>query len=679
MRCLLRLEGRERSFYRSGVAVILGLGLAAGLYGCSATSKKEEPQILPPVAEPSKPQIKEATLTDQGFRVEELQLKEEFAQTTIRIRFSAPVTQYRHFVLAQPARIVLDVFGDARKLSDAQGFRAETHWVSALKINSAEGLLRLTIEIAAATAPSYSVDAENQGLKIVLGSPNPDATAKRELSLIEGGQRTDLRAPQAKAPASDSKTSSGAVDKTAEKKYTGQRISLDFKDADIKNVFRLLAEISNLNIVVTPDVQRRVTVRLVDVPWDQAMDLLIDTNGLAKEQIDNVVRISTAATLRAEKDSLLAAKKAQDSVEPLETAYFNVNYAKASEVVSKVLDKMKPTLSPRGSIVPDDRSNMIVIRDIRRGVEDAINIISRLDVRTPQVLIESNLIETTPTFARALGFQLGFTTPWNDQSLSNLTPFGTTGLGTTPTTIGQQATSLPGLFPGGGNITSNFPAGEPFGALGGTISIIQNRLGIFRNLSATLTAAEQEGQIKIISRPSVVTLNNVESTIKSTRVLRVQLPSSGTSTVVGGAGGQQTLAVQDIEVGIILQVTPQVSSDGFVLLKIDVESSTLGTRSSGAAIPDELSRHAIANVLVRDGETIVIGGIMKDTRQESEGGIPYLKDIPVLGWLFKNIRWQKDFEELMVFITPRIVAGGSENLPSAEQLWRQQLKKTDGG
>ena len=678
MRFLLRLNGRKRLFYKGVVAVILGLGLAAGLYGCAATSKKEEPQILPPVAEPPKPQIKESTLTDQGFRVEELQLKEEFSQTTIRIKFSAPVTQYRHFVLAQPARIVLDVFGDARKLSDAQSFRAETHWVSALKINSGEGLLRLTIEIAAATAPSYSIDAENQGLKIVLGSRNPDATAKRDSSLIEGGQRTDIRAPQAKAPASDSKTSFGAAEKTADKKYTGQRISLDFKDADIKNVFRLLAEISNLNIVVTPDVQRRVTVRLVDVPWDQAMDLLIDTNGLAKEQIDNVVRISTAATLRAEKDSLLAAKKAQDSVEPVETAYFNVNYAKASEVVNKVLDKMKPTLSPRGSIVPDDRSNMIVIRDIRRGVEDAINIISRLDVRTPQILIESNLIETTPTFARALGFQLGFTTPWNDQSFSNLTPFGTTGLGTTPTTIGQQASSLPGLFPGGGNVTSNFPAGEPFGALGGAISIIQNRLGIFRNLSATLSAAEQQGQIKIISRPSVVTLNNVESTIKSTRVLRVQLPTSGSSTVIGGTGGQ-TLAVQDIEVGIILQVTPQVSSDGFVLLKIDVESSTLGSRSSGAAIPDELSRHAIANVLVRDGETIVIGGILKDTKQESESGIPYLKDIPVLGWLFKNIRWQKDFEELMVFITPRIVAGGSENLPSAEQLWRQQLKKTDGG
>ncbi|OGQ49941.1 MAG: hypothetical protein A3I10_01480 [Deltaproteobacteria bacterium RIFCSPLOWO2_02_FULL_57_26] len=139
-----------------------------------------------------------------------------------------------------------------------------------------------------------------------------------------------------------------------------------------------------------------------------------------------------------------------------------------------------------------------------------------------------------------------------------------------------------------------------------------------------------------------------------------------------------------MNVGIILTVTPQVSSDGFVLMKINVKSSSIAESAtvsgSSAVLPfDELSREATANVLVRDGETIVIGGIMKDTGSTSESGIPFLKDIPVLGWLFKNARWQKDFEELMVFITPRIVSGGSENLPSAEQLWRQQLRTTEGG
>jgi len=212
---------------------------------------------------------------------------------------------------------------------------------------------------------------------------------------------------------------------------------------------------------------------------------------------------------------------------------------------------------------------------------------------------------------------------------------------------------------------------------GGTpfFSVLQNRLGSLRNIQARLTAAEKEGNVRIISRPSVVTLNNVESTIQSLRILRILLPSSGTT--IGAAG---TVATERINVGITLTVTPQVSSDGFVLMNINVKSSSIATNIlGGSVVPfDELSREAKANILVRDGETIVIGGIMKDTKTTSESGIPYLRSIPILGWLFKNISWQKDFEELMVFITPRIVAGGSETLPNAEQLWRETLKKTEG-
>ena len=199
-----------------------------------------------------------------------------------------------------------------------------------------------------------------------------------------------------------------------------------------------------------------------------------------------------------------------------------------------------------------------------------------------------------------------------------------------------------------------------------------------------LSAAEQEGNIKIISRPSVVTLNNVASTIQSLRILRVILPSSTNIASGSGAAAGSAVATESIKVGIVLTVTPQVSSDGFVLMNIKVKSSSIASSAtvsgSSSVLPfDELSREAISNVLVRDGETIVIGGIMKDTSSTSESGIPYLKDIPLFGWLFKNIRWQKDFEELMVFITPRIIAGGSENLPNAEQLWREQMKKTTGG
>jgi type IV pilus assembly protein PilQ len=411
--------------------------------------------------------------------------------------------------------------------------------------------------------------------------------------------------------------------------------------------------------VVTNDVNRKVTLRLVDVPWDQALDLLIDTNGLGKEQIGNVVRISTAAQLKTERDALAAAKKAEETLEPLHTVYFNINYAKVKDLEPKA--KTLITKRPDASLVIDERSNMIMVRDIKKSVDDVSALIAKLDTRTPQVMIESNLIETTPSFARALGnrltFGIGGTTFSSGAGAG--TPFAGTSLG----------------FP-------NLPSG-----LGATVRVIQNNLGPFHNLATALEAAESEGNIRIISRPSVVTLNNQASTIRSERILRISLPSStNIATGSGSSAAGSAVATERIPVGIILTVTPQVSSDGYVLMNINVKSSSIANSATVPAnagstpvIPfDELNREANASVLVRDGETIVLGGILKDTRQESESGVPYLKEVPLFGWLFKNHRWQKDFEELMVFITPRVADAGSSNLPSAEQLWRDQMKKTDG-
>ena len=164
--------------------------------------------------------------------------------------------------------------------------------------------------------------------------------------------------------------------------------------------------------------------------------------------------------------------------------------------------------------------------------------------------------------------------------------------------------------------------------------------------------------------------------------MRIPLPTStNIASGTGASAAGSAVATEKVPVGIILTVTPQVSSDGYVLMNINVKSSSLATNPTGGSGVigfDELNREAVANVLVRDGETIVLGGILKDTSNTSENGIPYLKDVPILGWLFKNMKWQKDFEELMVFITPRVASAGSENLPAAEQLWREQMKKTEG-
>jgi len=574
-----------------------------------------------------------------------------------------PVTQYRHFSLPQPTRLILDIPLESGGAPATDTFRVNTGIVSVLRVSSGENNLRLTVEVAAATVPPYTVSQEDGGVKVVVGALNPNVNTKSNTPLVQAGQRIDVRASQAAAtapPRSQARAQTAAIEDKpgGDRSYTGQKISLDFKDADIKNVFRLLAEVSGLNLVVTPDVNRRVTLRLIEVPWDQAMDLIISTNGLDKEQIGNVVRISTAGALKAEKDALIAARKSKEDLEPLTTTYFNINYAKAKELEPKV--KALMSKRPENALVVDERSNTIMVRDIQQSVDDIAVLIGKLDLRTTQILIESNLVETSPTFSRALGMEL-------DSVFNN----------------GRVIAS------------SRFLAGSPFAGNAQTPTVGANpllvipnsgfRFGTFqKDIGPVLSAAENEGLVKIISRPSVTTLNNVPSTIRSERILRVLTPASTNIASGSGAAAGGAVATEKIPVGITLSVTPQVSSDGFVLMNIKVKSSSIANSPTvsggvGGVVPfDELNREAEANVLVRDGETIVLGGILKDTDQNSTSGVPFLKDIPYVGWLFKNWRIQKDFEELVVFITPRIATAGSEHLPSAEQMWREQMKQTQG-
>jgi type IV pilus secretin PilQ/predicted competence protein len=598
---------------------------------------------------------KQDTPQTQLVRVQDLSVREESGQTILQLKLTKPVSQYRHFPLTQPARVVVDMFNDSTWQADVESFRVGTTAVSAVSFSSGEGYLRMTIEMPTSTVPSYMITPEEGGIKVVFGFSDPKASDKRVFDLVRGGIKIEAKSAVRGAVSMDAgQVASPKEEPPAEgKKYIGQKLSLDFKDADIKNVFRLLAEVSGKNIVVTDDVNRKVTLRLVEVPWDQAMDLIITTNGLGKDEMGSVIRISTTARLEADRVQQKKTERAREDAEPLQTAYFNINYARVKDLESKV--KTLLTKRPDAALVIDERSNTMMVRDIKQSVDDVSALIAKLDTRTPQVLIESNLIETTPSFARSLGFRFRFSTP-GGTTISNAAG------------APEPYTAFTPLFP-------NTPIG-----LGGSVSVIQNAVGGIRDLASALEAAEREGNIRIMSRPSVVTLNNVASTIRSERILRILLPAStNIATGTGSSAAGAAVATERVPVGIILTVTPQVSSDGYVLMNINVKSSTLGAQSQGSVIPDELNREAVANVLVKDGETIVLGGILKDTSQDSESGVPYLKDIPVLGWLFKNQRVQKDFEELMVFITPRLTSAGSENLPAAEQLWREQMKQTEGG
>ncbi|MFQ5916243.1 MAG: type IV pilus secretin PilQ, partial [Candidatus Binatia bacterium] len=634
---------------------LISLLLAGGLIGCTPGVINQEgeqesattptamaAQVSNPTTEkpnqPPKP-IKEAVLEDV-FKVKDIRVIERSGQTTIYTRFSQPVTQYRHFTLSGPPRIVLDVFGDVKRRAQLENFDIDTRLISNVRISFSEGYLRVVAEVTDVAVPAYVIEPESGGLKMIIGPINRAATEKKDLQLVKDGRRTDSRTAAVRPSVSESpEAQQEPLPPIKAKDYTGQRISLDFKDADIKNVFRLLAEVSGLNIVVTDDVARKVTVRLVDVPWDQAMDILLDTNGLGSEQVGNVVRISSVGRLRAERDAIKAAQDAEENLEPLKDSYVKINYAK----VEDLKDKVREVLSNRGKVITDERTNTLVIRDIKKNTEDAHELVRRLDTRTAQILIESNLIETTPSFARSLGFDLDFDV----------------NLRTAPRRLATLDSAAGAGAPFAGPLTPS--------PLGLTYSVILDRVGVFENINATLTAAEAEGNLRIISRPSVVTLNNVESTIQSLRIVRITLPT-GTTNIASGpaAAAGAAVATESVNIGITLSVTPQVSSDGFVLLNIGVKSSSIATNTlGGTVVPfDELSREAISNVLIKDGETVVIGGIMKDTRSSDESGVPYLKDIPVIGWLFKRFSQDKTFEELMVFITPRILEGGGADLPT---------------
>lgn len=463
--------------------------------------------------------------------------------------------------------------------------------------------------------------------------------------------------------------------------FDGQRISLDFKDADIQNVLRVLADVSQLNIIATDDVQGKVTLHLNDVPWDQAFDLILRTNRLEATREGNVVRISSVERLTEEREQLRAAAEAEREVEPLRVKYVRVNYARADE---ELIDKVRGVLTERGSVTFDDRTNTVILRDIERGIGDATRLVSQLDVQSPQVLIEANIVEATEDFARGLGVQWGYRFEAGPET-GNPTGMnfpGTVGLGgsglgagTPPpgTGTGVAPSAVPFLadFPVPGSFGSGFGAGT-----GSALDLALGSLDGTHTLNARLTALEETGNGRVVSRPRVITMNNVAATIQSLTILRVKLPSTGTviNTGQGGAAGAASTATEKINTGITLVVTPQVSSDGYVLMSIYAKSSQPDFTRAVDGIPNEISREANSNVLVRSGETVVLGGIYRQTTDDTESGIPYLRGIPGLGWLFKRQLKLERKEELLVFLTPKILDTGTASLPPAERLWSSRPK-----
>lgn len=414
------------------------------------------------------------------------------------------------------------------------------------------------------------------------------------------------------------------------KTYTGRLISLDLQDTDIDNALRIIAEVSNLNIIASDDVTGKVTLRLIDVPWDQALDVILKTNGLDQVTEGNVIRIAPVDKLRQEREALLDAKRAAQNLEDLRVSYVRVSYANVADMQAQV----ESVLSERGTVTIDERTNQLIIKDIGEGQVRSAELIQRLDLRTPQVLLETQIVEGDRTILRDLGFQ------WNFEY--NRGP--ETGNGTGVNFPNSVATTAGSSFLGGGQSV----LGAVLDSADGT-----------RMLDFKLTAMEREGKAKVVSRPQVATINNKEAEIKSVEVIRIKLPDSGLSVATGSgasAAGGASAAFEEIDIGIVLTVTPQASPDYYVLLDVNAKSSTLGTELVDG-IPSTIEREATSSVLVKSGTTFALGGVYRIEDLDSVEGLPFLKDIPFLGYLFRNQYTDKNDEELIFFITPHIVEG----------------------
>jgi type IV pilus secretin PilQ/predicted competence protein len=443
-----------------------------------------------------------------------------------------------------------------------------------------------------------------------------------------------------------------AAIKGAASSYTGRLISLDLQDADIDSALRIIAEVSNLNIVAGDGVVGKVTLKLVDVPWDQALEVILKSHGLDKVLEGNVLRVAPVDKLRTERESFKQARVAEEELEPLSVKYIRVSYAKAAEIKGLV----ETVLSERGSVAFDERSNQLVVKDTRKGLQNVSELIKKIDLRTPQILLETQIIEANRNLSRELGAELGF------QYIQSPATGNGTGLNF-PSAIAVGGSADPS---NSSSITgSAFPVASS-ASLGSAVTMLFDSADGTKSLSLRLSQLEQEGQVRIISKPAVATTNNKAAEIKSVEKYRVKLPNGGLSIASGSgasSSGSGDVATQTIEAGIVLNVTPQASPDYYILLDIRAKSSSFGAKSVDG-IPNEIERSASSSVLVSSGQTFALGGIYKITEQDRVAGVPFFKDIPVLGTLFRNTTTEQSDEELLFFITPRIVEGSFEDATS---------------
>jgi type IV pilus assembly protein PilQ len=572
--------------------------------------------------------------------------------------------KYQDFFLGNPDRLVID-FKDVMSRANVRSLDVNKGPVRKVRLAqfsaASPRVARMVLDLSA-RAPYRIVDSAD-GVKILFGEgevpkaaplaalrPEAMPEAAMPVQILPGPAPAPMPVlpdPQAAPPTPERPAEFMPVTlNPGEQKFTGHPISLDFKDGDLQDIFRLFADISGLNIVVNPGVSGKVTLKLNEVPWDQALDLILKANGLGYTLEGNVIRIAPLAALQTEEQARRKLAEERALAGDLASLTTRISYAKAQELAD-VLRKAG-ALSARGQLNVDPRTNTLIINDLPAFLEKAKDLIATLDLPTRQVEIEARIVVTSRNFTRDLGIQWGFNqaaTPQlaNTTGLTFPNAFIINGSGVPATggiTADQNAqASNAGIGRAGRGYAINLPAAGFNSAIGISLG---NILGSF-NLDAALTALERQGRGRLLSTPKITTQNNQAAEIKQGVQIPIQTVANNTVTV----------SFQDAV--LTLKVTPQITEAGTVILTVDVQNNSADFANLVNGIPPINTQSAKTQVLVRDGATAVIGGIYQSNEQTAQNLTPFLGRVPILGFLFRNRFVTSTNNELLLFITPRII------------------------
>jgi type IV pilus assembly protein PilQ len=423
-----------------------------------------------------------------------------------------------------------------------------------------------------------------------------------------------------------------------EPQYTGEPVSVNLKDVDLQDFFRLIHEISGLNVVLDPNVKGTLTIVLDDVPWDQALDIVLKNNGLARQLDGNVLRIATIETLRREADAHRAQREAEALAVDKVTFTRFLSYAHAKDLVVTC----KKFISQRGDVIADERTNAIIVTDVPSVMPALDRLLTQLDTKTEQVEIEARVVSATRSFARDIGTQLAFGFGNAATGIG-----GASAVGTTPTSTFGISPLYPvvGTAAPGGTSGVQIPLFSNLGATSPTSGINLTNASASVRIDAILTMAESRGLVKILSRPRVVTQNNIQALVR--QGVRVPIVTQAQ------LGGPPTVTY--VDAFLRLTVIPQITSEGTIFLNVDVENTTPDFGESVQGNPTLITQQATTQVLVTDGGTVVIGGVIQTNNSVNISQVPLLGSIPWLGNLFKHQTVATSNQELIFFITPRII------------------------